>query len=69
MSSGSEEIIEITISKDGAEIELDAKGFSGKGCSVALNELSRVLGDMSKMEKKKEFYNKDLDEDVTITTK
>lgn len=66
---GAEEVLEITISEDGSSIEIDAKGFSGKGCSIALNELSKALGDMSRFTKKSEYYNKEKDKNVVINTK
>lgn len=68
MSNG-EEIIEITINKDGTEISLDAKGFSGKKCSIALNELGNALGSITTLNTKSEFYNTEKTEEVIITIK
>lgn len=67
--AGGEEIIEITISEDGSNIELDAKGFSGTGCSMALNDLTKALGSVSRFTKKADYYNKEKGKDVVITTK
>lgn len=64
-----EETIEITISEDGSSIDLDAKGFSGKGCSIALNELTKALGEVSRFTKKADYYNKDKNENVIINTR
>lgn len=63
-----EETIEVIISKDGA-VKLDAKGFSGKGCSIALNELAKALGSMSDFTKKTKFYDEEQTQEVNVTTK
>jgi hypothetical protein len=65
MSTGSEEIVEITISKDGSGVKLNALGFSGKGCSIALNDLAKTLGSMTDFTKKTEYYN-EVQEEVVI---
>ena len=47
--------IEITIDKDG-QIEIDLKGYHGKGCQNIARELAKSLGTTVKNEKKPEFY-------------
>ena len=51
--------ITITISKDGSKVETDAVGFSGSGCENSVEKLVGSLGDVTAMEKKMEFYEKE----------
>ena len=49
------EEIEIIIDKDGT-VHMDAKGFHGKGCHVALEEIAAKLGKVASRKNKAEFY-------------
>lgn len=62
-----EQTIEITISADGNKVDLEAIGFNGKGCSMALNDLGTALGQIGPLRKKSEFYNTDNNQDVLVT--
>ncbi|KKM91563.1 hypothetical protein LCGC14_1227230 [marine sediment metagenome] len=47
--------IEITIDKDG-QVEIDLKGFQGKGCEEITRQLAKGLGSIVRSDKKPEFY-------------
>ena len=68
MSYSTEEKIVITISKDGSKVQMDAQGFSGGECSVALHRLGEALGQVTTFDHKPEYYDKETDEEVVITT-
>lgn len=47
--------IEITINEDGT-VEIDGKGFNGKGCHEALGAYLKAIGREKTSKKKAEFY-------------
>ena len=64
-----EESLFVTISADGSEIRLEAKGYEGNTCSIALNGFGKALGKIESMTKKSEFYSEETATEVTIVTK
>lgn len=65
--NGSEEIIEIILSEDGSEINIETINYAGQSCSIPINDLTKALGKMSSQTHKPEFYDKDKTKDVIIT--
>ena len=49
--------VEVIINKDGT-IEMDQKGWEGKSCDGAINDLIKSLGTVSQKKKKKEYFKK-----------
>ena len=67
MSNSIEETIIIEINEDGSKVTLNAEGFSGQGCSVALHQVSQALGQLTEMTQKSEFYDKENDDNVIVS--
>lgn len=48
---------EITVEIDEkGEIHIEAAGFKGKGCSIAVDQLSKSLGSVASSKNKAEYY-------------
>lgn len=56
MSQEKELVIEID--KNG-EVHIEALGFKGKGCSIAVDEITKALGTVKKKTIKPEFYQEE----------
>ena len=49
--------VEIVINNDGT-VEMDQKGWEGKSCDGAINDLVKALGKVTDKKKKKEYFKK-----------
>lgn len=48
--------VEVKITKDGAKVEFDAKGFEGTSCSDFMGTIFKALGTVEEEKKKPEYY-------------
>ncbi len=48
--------VKITISPDGAKVDVSADGFTGGACEDFMTPIMNAIGDIDKKERKPEFF-------------